>query len=133
MNIRDVMTELATALGGVTGLRVFDLPPTTLTPPAGVIGYPESLDFHPTTGAQVGALVELPATMIAGRVTDRSARDTASAWADSGAVDAVRAAIEAGTYASCDTVTVKGCTFETVAIGTVEYLAVTFDLHISGH
>lgn len=133
MNLTQIMEEIATVMGGVTGLRVHAHPVRTLTPPAGVVTYPEAtgVEFHQTYGQGETTIPDIAVHLIAHNVTDRVARDTASAWLDETSPTSAVSVIEAHAWASCDEVTVRRAEFTELTVGTVEYLDVTLHLDVT--
>lgn len=132
MRLASIMDEVAEVLGGITGLRVFAYPPNTLSPPAGYVSYPQSIDFDATYGRGSDRITGLPITLLAGKVTDRSARDTAAAWAAGAGAKSVKALMEAHTWTSCDDLTITSCSFDVEIVASVNYLAAIFTADIIG-
>lgn len=134
MNLGDVMDEIADVLVEVTGLRVQAYPATTVTPPAGVVTYPAApgIQYMQTYGRGETSYPDIEVTLVSSRVTDRVARDQASAWCSDTGDQSVPARVEAHTWTSCDSVTVTSAEFEVVTIGSVDYLGVIFHLDITG-
>jgi hypothetical protein len=134
MILGDVMDEVAEVLATITGLRVQAFPAHTVTPPAGVVNYPAApgIQYHQTYRRGETSYPDLEVTLVTSRVTERSARDQASAWvADSGDQSVIEQ-VEAHTWTSCDEVTVTGSEFTVVTVGSVDYLGVIFHLDITG-
>jgi hypothetical protein len=73
-----------------------------------------------------------PFVLVAGKATERSARDTAAGWAAGSGSSSVKAAMEAHTWTSCDDLTVTRCTFDVVTIAGVDYLAAMFEADAIG-
>lgn len=132
MKLNDVMDEVAEALGTITGLRVFGYPPPTLTPPAGVVSYPESIDYDQTYGRGVDRMRALPVLLVVGKATDRSAREKVAGWAAGSGAGSVKAVLEEHEWESCDELSVTACTFDVVTIAGIDYLAAMFSLDIAG-
>ncbi|GIE46203.1 hypothetical protein [Actinoplanes lobatus] len=134
MILADVMDEVSTVLAQVTGLRVQAYPASTITPPAGVVNYPVApgIRYHQTYGRGETSYPDVEVTLVTSRVTDRSARDQASAWCSDTGDQSVVDRLEAHTWTSCDDVTVVAAEFETVTIGGTDYLGVIFHLSITG-
>lgn len=132
MKLADVMDEVADRLESISGLRVVAHPPGSVVSPAGVVSYPDRIEYQTTYGRGVNRIVGLPAILVVGKATDRAARDTVSGWSAGAGAGSVVQAIESATYASCDEVTVTMCTFDVVTIAGVDYLAAMFELDIIG-
>jgi hypothetical protein len=135
MILGDVMDEVAAVLATITGLRMQAYPAHTVTPPAGVVNYPQGAGvlYDQTFGRGETSYPDLEVTLVTQRVTERSARDQASAWVSDTGDQSVVAQIEAHTtWTSCDEVTVTSAEFTIVTVGTAEYLGVVFHLDITG-
>jgi len=132
MKLNDAMDEVATALSAVTGLRITAHPVESIVPPAGAIGYPESIDYDQTYGRGTDQINSLPVACYVGKATSRAARNTAAAWADGTGPTSVKAAIERHTYTSCDNVTVTRAEFSIESVAGVDYVQVLFLLDIIG-
>lgn len=132
MHLDTVMTEVAAALAEITGLRVFDYPPDTVTPPAGYLFYPRSIDFDETYGRGEDRFTDLPIVLVAGKAVARAARDTVAAWSAGDGAKSVKRALEARTWTTCDDVTVTSCEFDVERVGGVAYLAVLFKATVVG-
>lgn len=131
MNLADVMDELGTALGTVVGLRVFPYSASRITPPAAVVGWPETLDYDATMG-RGSDRATLPVTVLTGMVDARSARDDLAQYCDGSGSKSIKTVLEAGNYTACDSVTVRSVRFEAVTVASIEYLSATFDVDIFG-
>lgn len=132
MNLNTVMDEIGQKLGAITGLRVFDYPPPTVVPPAGIVSYPERIEYDQTYGRGMDRIRALPVIIVVGKATDRAARDTAAAWAAGSGAGSVKAVLEAASYSSCDVLVVTQCSFDVVTIAGVDYIAAMFELDIAG-
>lgn len=132
MNLADVMDEVAQVLGQITGLRVFEYPPGSVAAPAGAVSYPESIDYDQTYQRGTDQITDLPMVLVVGKATERSARDTVSAWTAGSGPRSVKALMEAHTWTSCDDLTVTSCGFDVVSIAGVDYLAAEFRATIVG-
>jgi len=126
MRLDQVMDEVAAALANITRLRVFAFPPQSLTPPAGYVSYPQSVDFDQTYGRGEDQITDLPIVLVGSKVTDRAARDLVAAWASGDGEQSVKAALEAWSWTSCDDLTVTSCEFDVETIAGTPYLAVMF-------
>lgn len=132
MNLANVMQAVSDRLGTIAGLRCFGYPPGSVTPPAAVVSYPESIKFDETYGRGMDRMT-LPVVLVVGKVSDRTARDRLGAYCDGSGASSIKAVLESGTYAAFDTVRVTGVEFDTVSIAATEYVAALFDLDIAGH
>lgn len=132
MRLDLVMDEAAKALEEITGLRVTPYPPGTVTPPAGYISYPQSIDFDETYRRGEDRFTDLPLVLLAGKTTDRSARDTVAGWASGDGPQSVKARMEAHTWTTCDDLTVTSCEFDVETLAGVPYLAAMFKATVVG-
>lgn len=126
MDLAALMTECAQVAEAISGLRVTDYPPATISAPAGYVSYPESVDFDETYGRGTDRVVGLPIVLLAGKATARAARDTVAAWAAGSGAKSVKALFEAHRWTSCDDLTVTSVRFDTEEIAGVPYLAAIF-------
>lgn len=132
MDLNLVMDEIATRLDTIAGLRCTGFPPPTVTPPAGIVSYPDRVEFDATYGRGVDLIVDLPVLVVEGKATDRSARDRIAAYAAGSGARSVKAVLESGTYTSFDEVRVKSAEFDVVTIAGIDYISVLFRLDIGG-
>lgn len=131
MNVSDIYDELATALATISGLRVFPYWAERITPPAAVIGWPETIVFDKTFGRGSDAL-ELPVYVLVGKVDARSSQTQLAAYLDGAGSASVKAALDGGTYTACDSVTVTQARVEVMTVAAVDYLAAIFTVSIYG-
>jgi hypothetical protein len=132
MKLNEVMDEAAAALEKITGLRVTPYPPNTLTPPAGYVSYPQSVDFDEAYGRGEDRFTDLPLVLLAGKAVERSARDTVAGWASGDGPQSVKAALEAWSWTTCDDLTVTSCEFDVERVAGVPYLAAMFKATVVG-
>lgn len=134
MNLADVMDEVAGRLATIPGLtgRVYSHPVGSLTPPAMVVSYPESMEPHKTYRRGM-ARMKLPVLYVpGGRVSDKGTRDRLSQiCGDSGPMSVIEV-LESGTYNAFDVVTVEGIDFDVLTIGGTDYPAALFGLDVVG-
>ena len=81
MNVNTALDTIGTALGNVSGLRVFDFIPDNVNPPAAVVGMPELLTYDNTMGRGTDRAT-FKVTVLVGKVSDRAARDKLAAYLD---------------------------------------------------
>lgn len=132
MRLELVMDEVAKVLTQITGLNVFSYPPETLTPPAGYVSYPRSIDFDQTYGRGQDQFTDLPIVLVASKVTTRTARDTVARWASGDGPQSVKTAMESHTWTTCDDLTITSVEFDQERIGGVPYLAAMFKATVVG-
>lgn len=131
MNLTDVMEEVAARLATIKGMRVFPYPADSVSPPAAIVSYPETLTYDETYGRGSDRMA-LPVVVVVGKPYDRSTRDLITRYTDGSGASSVKAALETGTYASCDGVRVTRAEFDVVSIAGTDYVAAQFDLDIAG-
>lgn len=132
MNLNDVANELTAQLDTIAGLTVFGYPPPTVSPPAGIVSYPDRLDFDATYGRGMDRIADWPLMVVVGKATDRSARKRIYEYASATGASSVKAVIEGGTYTSLADVRVASVEFDVVSIAAVGYIAAIFHLEIAG-
>lgn len=131
MNLANVMQEIADRLDVIVGLRVHGHPPDKITPPAAVVTYPEQITYDQTYARGMDRLT-LPVVVLVGKVSARASRADLARFCDGSGAASVKAVLESGIYTSFHTIRVEQVTFDIVAIASVEYLAATFTLDITG-
>lgn len=132
MDLNAVADELKARLDTMPGLRAHGHPPASVSPPAGIVSYPERVDYDVTTGRDADRVPAWPLVLVVGRVTERSARERIYDYAAATGDRSIKALLEGDPFASCDVVTVTRCEFDTVTIGAVDYIAAVFTLDIIG-
>ncbi|PSL02882.1 hypothetical protein CLV30_109190 [Haloactinopolyspora alba] len=131
MNLNSVMDEIGARLDTITGLKVWPYPADSITPPAAIVAYPDTLTFDETYGRGMDRLT-LPVVLVVGRQSDRASRDHLAAYANGFGARSIKQTVEAGTYTAMDTVRVMSAEFDVIRISNVDYVAATFDLDITG-
>ncbi|MEV6306480.1 hypothetical protein AB0M02_44230 [Actinoplanes sp. NPDC051861] len=132
MKLDAVMDEAAAVLREISGLNVSAYPPGSLTAPAGYVSYPTSIDLDEAYGRGEDRFTDLPLVLLAGKATDRAARDTVAAWSAGSGPRSVKAHMEAHAWASCDDLTVTSVEFDVETIAGVPYLAAMFKATVVG-
>lgn len=131
MNLSDVMTEVAEASRVIDGLRVHEQPVGAVTPPALMVLYPDQILFDETYGrgsdsSDAGFL------LVVGKPYDRATKELLGELTAGGGLKSLKAAIEAYSYASCDSVRLASIEFDVVTIGGVDYMGGLGKLQIFG-
>lgn len=126
INLNTVMTALGAALGSVTDLRVYSYQADAIAVPAAVVGLPDDLAYD-STMARGTDTATFPVHVMVGKVSDRAARNKLAAYCDGtgAATVSVKAALDALKPAA----RVESVAFGTIAVGGIEYLAATFQVH----
>jgi hypothetical protein len=131
MILLTVMQQIGARLDTIAGLRVYDYPADSISPPAAVIAYPDEINFDETYGRGMDRLT-LPVLLIEGKASDRASRNNLVPYADGAGAKSIKAVVESGTYTAFDEVRVARCEFDVVRIAGVDYAAALFDLDIGG-
>ncbi|MFI1195512.1 hypothetical protein ACH4T9_19955 [Micromonospora sp. NPDC020750] len=132
MNLGAVAEELRAALGVIEGLNVAEWGVKRVQSPAAVVSLPERVDYDATYGRGSDQLTDMAVLVLIARPTDPATLREVATYADGSGPRSVKAAIEAHTYTSCDSVTVVSAEFERVSYADIEYLAAMFRLDITG-
>lgn len=131
MNVADVMDELGGALEAIDGLRVFPYWADRITPPAAIVGWPDPIDYDMTM-MRGGDDLTVPVYVVVGKVDARTSRNLLAVYLDGSGDKSVKAALDGGTYTTCDSVTVKSATVDQLSIAAVDYLGAVFSVDIFG-
>lgn len=134
MDMGEVMQQVADRLDTIPGLRVFGYPPDKPPPaPSAVVTYPGTLTYD---GGYARGMDRMDPTVVAlvGKVSDRTARDRISKYANGSGDESFKQLLEAEDWehSTFDSMRVTQVEFDVIAIGAVEYLSATFTLDIVG-
>lgn len=132
MKLAKVMEEIGDKLKAFTGHNIFDYPIDSVTPPAGIVSYPESIQYDQTYGRGEDVFVGLPVYMVTGRVDSKDARNQVSEWTDPTSGRSVKRYLDTESYNYCDSIQVVSATFDVMTIANIDYLVVIFELNVSG-
>jgi hypothetical protein len=134
MDVYAVKDEIATVLKTITGLRAYTWAQSPVTPPAALPGWPDSIEYVGTYGRGQSKIPDLPLLVVVGQASQRVAAKRLGEYVAESGAKSIPAKLEgrAGSWTSCDVVTVLTATFPVVSIASVEYLAVEFHLEIVG-
>ena len=127
-----VRTGLGTALDTITGLRVFDYVPDSLSPPAAVV---EPLEVDYDEAMQRGLdFYRAFILVIVGRMSDRSSQDRLDAYVAGSGASSVKAALEANRTlgGACSTLQVTSARPREVVVSGVNMIAYRFEVSIYG-
>lgn len=134
MNLADVMAELGTKLDTIPQLNVFPYEADKVTPPAAIVGLPETLTFDATYGRGSDTMT-LSVFLLVGKLSDRASNAALSAYANGSGARSIKAILDStddNTYTSCDEVTVKSVEFDSYTSGGVTLLGAEFTVDIAG-
>jgi hypothetical protein len=131
MSVEAVMTGLVARLSTISGLRVFDSPPDSLTVPAAIVGFPDPLVYD-STMARGSDQATFPIHVLVGAVSDRASGDALVLYMNGTGASSVKVAIEGdvtlgGAAQSTRVTDVKA---QTMAVGAIEYLAASFSIDV---
>lgn len=134
MDLAAVMDEIADSVRTVDGLegRTFAYPPPTVPGVAGIVSYPDRIDYDLTYGRGMDMIRDLPVLVVVGQATDRGARNRVAQYAAGSGALSVKAAIEADPHTAFDDVQVKSCEFDVQTIGAVDYICAMFRMDVAG-
>lgn len=134
MNIANVMAELATNLGAVSGLRVYPYNVDSVSAPSAIIGLPEEVTYDETFRRGADS-AKLEVYVFVARIDQRTGSKALAAYLDGSGSKSVKAALDSSDtvhYATCDVVRVAKATVEPLQSGGIEYLGAVFTLEITG-
>lgn len=131
MNLSAVMDEVAAQLDTIDGLRAYEWPPDTVTPPAAIVDYPDLYEYDATYGRGMDRLTLL-VWVIVGRPAARATRDLLGAYMDGSGARSIKAVIEAGSYTAFDEARVMSVEVDPVDIAGTVYMAARFNVDIAG-
>ncbi|HEX6579214.1 MAG TPA: hypothetical protein VF082_12690 [Jiangellaceae bacterium] len=132
MNLAEVMDAVAARLDTIDGLRVHANPGQAITPPGGVVLYPEDYTYDATYGRGMDRMT-LPVLLVVGKASDRAARDALGAYCDGDGPKSVKRVLEAGGWCTeFDTLRVVDADFDVYTIAGTDYIGALFELDIAG-
>ena len=130
MNLDDVMEEVGARLDTIEGLRVAPYPADRVTPPQGVVGYPD-VRFDDTMARGMDRY-DMPVWVIVGLASDRAAKKVMTPFVAGSGPSSVKAVLESAGYQSLDSLRVVSATPTPMTVAEVDYLAYQFTLDIAG-
>ena len=131
MNLAAVMDDLAAGLETIDGLRVFGYWVDRVNPPAAIVAWPDPLSYDNTMG-RGGDRTTIPIYVLAGRVDQRSARDTLARYCDGSGTHSVKQAIDGHAATAYHSARVTRADFDSITVAGVDYLAATFQVDVIG-
>jgi hypothetical protein len=132
MTPNGVRAGLGTALDTITGLRVFDYVPDSLSPPAAVVE-PLEVDYDEAMRRGLD-FYRAFILIIVGRMSDRSSQDRLDAYVAGSGASSVKAALEANRTlgGACSTLQVTSARPREVVVSGVNMIAYRFEVSIYG-
>ena len=121
-DISTVMDAIGTALGTITGLRVYDFPPKSAQPPFAFVDMPDQIDYDASM-ARGYDRTSLNVVVAVADVVDRSVRDQIAAYAAGSGTSSVKTVLEA---ALTDHSTGQSCRVEKATFGPVSLAGQTY-------
>lgn len=130
-NLSDIRKGLADQLGLVRGLRVSEMVPEQINPPAAVVTR-ASVDYSLNAG---GGLSEwdMQVQLVAGRMADQQSQRQIDAWLSWDGPQSVRAVLEADRTLGGNCQTLRVTTADalvSIQIGDSEYIGVTLNVTV---
>ncbi len=125
-DIDDVMTAVGTALGTVSGLRVYSFPPLSAQVPFAFPDMPETIAYDLSMGRGSDRFT-LMVHVAVSKVVDRSAWQQMSAYASSSDPKSIKNALELGSKGW----RVTEARFGTLTLAGTEYSGITFSLDVA--
>lgn len=132
MTPNGVRAGLGTALDTITGLRVFDYVPDSLSPPAAVVE-PLEVDYDEAMNRGLD-FYRAFILVIVGRMSDRSSQDRLDAYVTGSGASSVKAALETDRTlgGACSTLQVTSARPREVVVSGVNMIAYRFEVSIYG-
>lgn len=132
MTPNGVRAGLGTALDTITGLRVFDYVPDSLSPPAAVVE-PLEVDYDEAMRRGLD-FYRAFILIIVGRMSDRSSQDRLDAYVAGSGASSVKAALEADKSlgGACSTLQITSARPREVVVSGVNMIAYRFEVSIYG-
>ena len=127
------MTALAENMSDIDGLRTFAFPPDSVSPPAAVVGFPETVAYDATMARGEDRIV-FPVYVLVGKVSDRTAAPRLCAYLDGSGATSVKTAIESDKTlgGAADSIRVTDADTSVMTVGGTDYLAATFSVEVVG-
>jgi hypothetical protein len=131
MDLADVMDDLGAALETIDGLRVFPYWADKITPPAAIVGFPESLDFDETMGRGLDRM-DIPVIVLVARRDGRSTRGRLTRYVAGSGDESVKAAVEGYAATAYQSARVERVEFGAATVAGIEHLSATFSVDVIG-
>lgn len=132
MSLASVRAGLVTRLETISGLRVPSQVPDQINPPMALV-LPDRIDFDESFGSAGLDEMVFAVTLVAGRVSERTAQALLDGWCDPAAATSVKAAIEAdrtlgGAAHTCRVTEMRS--YGPLAVGDAAYLSAEFVIRV---
>lgn len=131
--VNAVMDGLGVRLATISGLRVFDFAPDSISPPAAIVSLPDNVEYDVAMFRGADRLT-IPVHVLVGKVSDRNARDRLGDYLAGTGATSVKTAIEADKTlgGAADSVRVESATVSVITIAGMEFLSATFIVDVVG-
>lgn len=132
MDLGDVMDGIAAAITTyVSGLQVYAYPADSVTTPAAVVAFPESIEYD-TAMSRGADRATIPVHVLVGKVSDRSARDALVAYMSGSGLQSIKRAVEQDVTfgGSAQTTRVTDVSVSVMTVAGVDLLAATFNIDV---
>jgi acetaldehyde dehydrogenase (acetylating) len=123
----DAMAAIGTALDTITGLRVYDFPPSSAQPPFAFVDMPEAIVFDLSMGRGHDRAT-FPVIVAVANVVDRAAVDAISAYAAASGASSVKAVLDAAAIGTSRRV--ESVEFRPVTLASGTYAGAIFQLDV---
>jgi hypothetical protein len=133
VNLADLMDELGAALDEIEGLRVYPYWEDNPQPPFAIVTWPDPINYDATMG-RGSDTIELDIVVCVARSDPRASRNLMAQYLDGSGAASVKAALEAGTYTTCDFVVVTEARIaDEMSAAGIEVLGAVFQVQITGN
>lgn len=127
-SLNAVMDALGVRLATISGLRVFDFPPETVSVPAAIVAYGEVV--YDSTYGRGADMATFPVHVLVSRTSDRMARDQLEAYRAGAGAKSVKAAIDGDLGGTVADARVASSVVEAIEVNGVSYVAATFQVEV---
>ena len=133
MNLQDVNDELREALNAIPSLtgRTYPHPVDDLSPPAGIVTFPDTIEFDGGYGRGMDRITG-NVLIVAANVTSALGFELIAGYTDGAGAESVKAVLEGRQYVHLDSLRVTEVELDSLTIGSVAYIAALFTVDIVG-
>lgn len=128
-----IIDGLEVRLATISGLRTYEYPADTISPPAAIVSLPETVAYD-TVMARGADMWNMSVVVFVAKATDRAWRTKMATYLDGTGANSVKTAIEGDVTlgGAADTTRVISATPGIFTIGGVECWGATFDVEVIG-
>lgn len=127
-DLSTVMDDIGTALGTITGLRVFGFPPKSAQPPFAFVDMPDRVAYDAAMKRGLDRMT-INVVVCVADVVDRSVRDQVAAYAAGSGASSVKAVLEAAGIG--ESLRVQEAEFRPVTLAGTAYFGAIFSTDIA--